>query len=239
MKKIIVANLVLLVVAIVPASAAIRLVPLDYATIQWVIDASADGDTVVVRRGRYCENIDFLGKDITVISMDPDDPEVVENTVIDANGVGSIVTFANGEGTDAVLTGFNITGGYGTLDTSMGPDVYWGGGIYCRNSSPTIRGNVIRDNHIPVGEDGGFGGGGGGYATTGGAEGEEQVEFGLGGGIGCSEASPIITHNIIKDNVAFAGGGIILFMGSETVANNLIYGNSAGAAGGGGVYLGS
>mgnify|MGYP001590275598 CR=1 FL=1 len=53
----------------VVAQAAIINVPVDYPTIQKAIDASVMGDTVLVDSGRYMENINFLGKAITVKSV--------------------------------------------------------------------------------------------------------------------------------------------------------------------------
>ncbi|MHC4676624.1 MAG: hypothetical protein ACYTBZ_29420, partial [Planctomycetota bacterium] len=55
-----------------PAAAAVHYVPTDYATIQVAIDASVDGDTVVVVPDTYSgpgnRNISFKGKAITVQS---------------------------------------------------------------------------------------------------------------------------------------------------------------------------
>ncbi len=49
------------------------LVPAQYRAIQVAIDATVDGDTIQVAPGTYAESIDFLGKDITVISeLGPD-----------------------------------------------------------------------------------------------------------------------------------------------------------------------
>ena len=68
-----------------------RNVPSEYATIQAAINASSNGDVVIIAPGTYTgdgnRDIDFLGKAITVRSTDPDDPSVVAATVIDCQNI--------------------------------------------------------------------------------------------------------------------------------------------------------
>jgi pectin methylesterase-like acyl-CoA thioesterase len=91
--------------------AARKYVPGDYLTIQAAIDASVDGDEIVVAPGRYRENILMLGKQIVLRSTNPDDPDIVASTIIDASGAGRVVTFTGTETSQCMLTGFTITGG--------------------------------------------------------------------------------------------------------------------------------
>ncbi|MHC4864225.1 MAG: PKD domain-containing protein, partial [Planctomycetota bacterium] len=165
----------------------------------------------------YYEKINFLGKAISVRSSHPDDANTVGATIIDAGGVGSVVTFANGEGPDAVLRGFTITGGYGTVNAAFAGHVYWGGGVYCQSSSPTITGNVIAGNHGPaeiVGEN------------------PENWKLGYGGGIGCIESAAVISGNIIRGNDAYVGGALTAYLGDPRISSNLMYDNWAETGGG-------
>ncbi|MCK4600330.1 hypothetical protein KAU37_11020, partial [Candidatus Bipolaricaulota bacterium] len=110
-------------------------VPSGYSTIQAAIDAAQEGDVIVVLPGTYHENINFLGKAITVQSTDPSDPDVVDATAIDGQDIDhAIVRFVNNETATSVLSGLTIKGGHKY-------DVYVGGGIYVREASPTIRNN--------------------------------------------------------------------------------------------------
>ena len=224
MKRAILSSLAILLIATIQAQAETRLVPVDYATIQQAIDGSNDGDVVIVDPGTYLENINFSGKNIVLTSTDPNDPEIVASTIIDGQGRGSVVVFENEETSEAVLSGFTITGGYGTVNLLFGEEIVWGAGIYCKNASPIIKRNVIANN----------------YGAS--RIGDTPSEC-YGGAIACVGCEAIITHNIIRNNTSFAGAGIMTYpysdpatgagsLGHPMISNNLIYNNSANIGGG-------
>ncbi|MEN6384084.1 MAG: choice-of-anchor Q domain-containing protein, partial [Phycisphaerales bacterium] len=202
------------------ATALNRYVPAEYSTIQAAILASAAGDTIIVSPGRYYENIKFNGKNITLTGTDPDSWSIIESTIIDGNrpantNSASTVTFANSENANAVIQGFTITGGTGTLDTSLGMSLYSGGGIFCRSASPTIKNNIIINNTCS----------------------RESYEC-YGGAIGTITSNAKISNCIIKHNTAKYGGGIFTFQNKPLVYDNFIYKNSAQVGGGALLYAG-
>lgn len=113
-------------------------VPDYYSTIQEGIDASINGDTVLVQPDTYVENINFNGHNILLCSMYQltRDASYISSTIIDGNSSGIVVTIANNEDSSAVITGFTIQNGRSGLSA----------GIYCESSSPIISNNIIKDN---------------------------------------------------------------------------------------------
>ena len=209
-------------------------VPADFATIQRAIDASTDGDTVLVAEGMYTENINFKGKAITVAShyiMDQDTSHI-SKTIIDGSGAtnpdsASTVLFVSGEDTTSVLTGLAITGGGGTIWRAPdGSKVLVGGGIFCHKSGAKIVKNIIKDNTI------------------------ESDKLAIeGGGIdlepGDKDAFVVVQDNIIENNHVkstagwAAAAGLGIYSGC-LVKGNIIRGNSATGtpAAGGALILG-
>ena len=118
-----------------PAMAATIYVPADRATIQGAISDpnTVLGDEILVSPGTYLENIDFLGKSITVESAQGPDVTIIEG--IDINAV---VQFINDEGLGSVLTGFTITSSFQQ------------NGILCASASPLIKGNIIEELHSGI-----------------------------------------------------------------------------------------
>jgi len=171
-------------------------VPDDYPTIQGAIDASSSGDTVIVRPGTYVENIDFVGKAITVKSE-----QGARVTTIDGNQAGSVAVFQSGEGLDSRLTGFSLTNGSGRLDSSG--DVS-GGGIYCESSSPTITDNSITAN-IVVDHGGGMFISSGNPTVIRCTFNENSATYG--GGMYTIDGAPLIVQCRFHKNFASSRGG--------------------------------
>ena len=177
-------------------------IPQDYPSIQQGIDAASNGDMVSVAPGTYVENIDFLGKAITVQSEQGPDVTVIDGGNPVNPDIGSVVYFHSGEGLDSILDGFTLTHGSGT---NLG-SIVCGGGICCwPNSSPTIENNVIYGNSVSQS--------GGGIACYG-------------------HSCPTIANNVIFENEAIHAGGIMCNASSPTIMNNTIYGNNATKGGG-------
>ena len=134
---------------------AVLAVPAKYPTIQAAIDSAVNGDTVLVAPGRYYENIRFKGKGIVVTSQfarTRDDADI-DRTIIDGSrpthpDTGTVVRFVNQEDSTAVIQGFTITGGTGTVWLDAKDLAYFreGGGVLCELGSPTIRFNHIENN---------------------------------------------------------------------------------------------
>jgi len=235
-------------------------VPGDANTIQAGIDSAANGDIVLVAPGTYMENINFIGKNITVGSWftNTGDTSYISQTVIDGNQNYSVVCFENGEDSSAALIGFTITNGRdnkggGIIIDYSSPTISnmiisenevfagisvdgFGGGIFMRNSSSVLKNVIIKNNYVK-----GFGGGIycqdsdlqlNNVVITG-----NEAEWGAGGGICCSGSTLSLMNITISDNGSTEGGGGITFheCSNATLTNAIINSNGTGGLGGGGI----
>jgi hypothetical protein len=198
-------------------SAQVINVPADQPTIQDAINYATNGDTVLVDEGIYYENINFIGKAITVGShyiIDRNNSHI-ENTIIDGSqpadpDKASVVTFDSGEDTTSVICGFTITGGSGSVYSAY--VVRAGGGIALNNSSAKIVHNHIQGNIIEASTDTVASGG----AISAGPPGFDQYLY--------------IAFNKIFDNYVYADeawaiGGAIDSRFNAIIFKNHIYNN--------------
>ncbi|MCP4580082.1 MAG: hypothetical protein GY839_00580 [candidate division Zixibacteria bacterium] len=219
--------LILLILGSLTSFGSVINIPDDHVTIQAGINASSDGDTVLVQPGTYVENINFNGHNIVLGSlfMTTGDTSYIETTVIDGDSSGSVTTFDSGEDSTCVLTGFTIRNG---------ADQY-GGGVLCHNSDPIIRENRINHNSAMFG--------GGGIECTQSASiivnnriTQNYLSYGSGAGVSVSASSDAkIINNMISNNYASQAGGAIYTIGEGTtlIEGNRIFSNYAGIDGGG------
>lgn len=191
-------------------------VPDDFPTIQAAIDASGDGDTVLVQPGEYFENLRFNGKSIVLTSRFylSGSAEDVAGTIINGSqpshpDTASCILIVDGESPSTVVQGFTLTGGKGTrwLDPHGAGTFTEGGGILAEGTSPVIQFNIIRDNVITN--------------TT-------AVVSNGGGGIRCGDGDPVIRNNWIHHNVGRYGGGIVLNYCAGRIYNNVVSYNEGG-----------
>lgn len=221
-------------------------VPGEYPTIQYGINASFDGDTVLVQPGIYVENINFNGHNIVLGSLflTTGDTSYISQTVINGDSAGSVVIFESGEDSSAVIIGFILEYGYSVL----------GGGIFCtNNSNPIITYNEIRDNGV---SGSGYRGGGGIHcdhsdpvmrnnlihhnSALWGAGIDlyfsnasiydnlivENYSYGDGGGFSIHHSSPFIDGCTIAGNT---GEGIYFAASYPIIINTIVWGNAWGA----------
>jgi hypothetical protein len=209
-----------------------------FATIQHGIDVASQGDTVLAHPGVYKENINFLGKNITVGSLfvTTGDEDYIMQTVIDGTRQDHVVTFENGETAEASLSGFTITNGYSS--GTPWPESS-GGGVYCIHADPTLV-------HLRVSDNEATDEGGGLYFDTCSPIIEDVVVTNNlagagGGGMRFSSGSPILQNVVVTGNSASSGGGLFFYHAEATVTNALVADNVAdnrsGDGGGGGLYF--
>lgn len=234
--------------------AAVLNVPGDYPTIQSAILAASSGDEVVVAPGVYHEGIDFLGKDIVVVSA-----AGAEKTVLDGTGLTtSVVRCVSGETPAARLEGFTIRKGWRGSPLPQNPIIYLGGGLVVLNSSPTIQDCRFIDNRTD------YGGGayfyfseslvkgclfhmnqasadGGGAQAFDGAVVFEDCTFTYniapnshGGAVHLVRGAPTLADCVLANNTANLGGGLTFYATGETatLVGCEIVGNIADIAGG-------
>lgn len=115
------------------------LIPDDFSEVQTGIDMAQNGDLILLEPGTYYEQINFLGKNITVGSLffHKMNSDYIGESVLDGQGIGSVITIENGEGSNSKIMGLTIKNG----NSSNGAGL-----IIANQSNPVIEKNHIIEN---------------------------------------------------------------------------------------------
>ncbi|MFO7896649.1 MAG: right-handed parallel beta-helix repeat-containing protein [Candidatus Cloacimonadales bacterium] len=196
-------------------------IPEDYTSIQAGINATAPGDTVLVQPGIYCENLLIDDHEITLASLylTTADSSYIDQTVIDGNGMDSVVRMNNIEG-EAEICGFNITNGIS----------YAGGGVYIENCNPKL-------DHLNISYNSAYKGGG--IYSENSSLNIENVNIRYndaesdGAGLYCETTIIDISKLVLSDNNANFDGALFLEESNGVINNFLFENNCVGESGGG------
>jgi hypothetical protein len=229
MKKRIFYTLLLTTIFTIPVFGFVTYVPDSISTIQHAIDSMSTNDTIIVKEGTYNENLNFNGKNLTLVSYYFNDQKEdhISKTIISGNDSGSVIIFNSGEDTTSILMGFTIKNGKANSNTN-----YNGGGIYCKNSNPKLYHLVIENNIADSC-------GGGIYFNTSDAicenitlKNDSAKVFG--GAICLKNSTQIDSQIIIKNNFSENNGaGLYIDNSNLILARSFIIENSSNNSGGG------
>ncbi len=178
-----------------------------FTHIQDAIDAATHGDSIKVFPGTYVENIDYIGKNIFIYSLEytTGNPAYRDSTIIDGNRSGSVVKSVTAT-TDCGIYGFTIQNGSGSNDTYFQ-------GVYLRNGG----GLLIRDATV--------------FSITNCIITNNRAE--IGGGFRTRNSTVFLSGSNISKNYASLGGGINMSTYGQVVFDpvrrSCVYGNIAGS----------
>ena len=204
-------------------------VPTDYVTIQEAIDASIDGDTVLIHPGIY-EGAYLYNKNINLFSFysTTGDTGYISNTIIDGDDDGCTLMIYGNIDESTRISGFTIQNGTGCVYGQ-------GGGLYIEGS-PVVDNLVIKDNNALLN--------GGGICVNLNSSPTfrdlivKNNTGELGAGIYVTGSTIDMQNCVISNNSANSkGGGVFIAHATSgtNLANVTITGNTA-AESGGGIY---
>jgi parallel beta-helix repeat protein len=219
MRKALLLSLTVMAIWILPLWSATIHVPGDYSTIQAGINASVNGDTVLVAPGIYREHITFNGKAILLKSLNGPDETIIEKVI---DGM-PIIRFENGEGPNSVLNGFTIRNSNGAPALNMsyaGPTIVRN--IFINNVNTSSDGGAINAVYGPV------------LRIIENIFENNSSVYGTGGGVRSYGIDLIISGNIFRGNNAGTHGGAVHLRASNEsiVDHNLFVGNDCLSIGG-------
>ena len=119
-----------------------------YTTIQDAVNSATEGDTVLIWPGTYYENVDMLGKSISLASLalTTGDVNYKYSTIINGNKTGTCILVIGS--LHATIYGLTLTNGSGYMPESLWDSLTYGGGIYSDESYLNIKNCIIRNNKV-------------------------------------------------------------------------------------------
>ncbi len=183
-----------------------------FLTIQDAINAASNGDTILVHSGTYYENINFNGKNIVVASLylTTGNKDYINDTVINGNHNGVVVTFENGETSSAILKGFTITNGYAE----------YGSGIKCKNASKPVIDHLIISGNTATDDGGGVACYTNSSMTISNCIFNNNIANDNGGGIFLNHSKGLIDNCLFSDNISNGGSSAIDCWSSDPLIIN-------------------
>lgn len=210
-----------------------------FTSISTALASAQDGDQVWVAAGSYLETITLkegvalyggLAGTEDYATFDLSDRDFVANqTILDGDQQGSVVTAPADTTAATRIDGFTITNGSGNL---VGSHAY-GGGLHLSSSAVTVANNIIMGNRAYYG--------GGMYLNSSSATISNNSVRGnnawYGGGLYVYNSSPVVANTMITGNSGESdGGGLHLSANSAAAITNCTVASN-GAARGGGLFL--
>ena len=188
----------------------------DFDNIQAAIDASSNGDEIVVMPGTYTGSgsyvVNMNGKQVLLRSQ-----EGPQSTIVSGQNQRNVFFCGNNETVSTIISGFTITEGSGSQ----------GGGIRCLVSSPRIENCHIINNYA---------GQGGGFASLGSGPDLGEIvncvfknnEAYFGGAIFSDMGNFWVIDCLIRDNVANIIGGVYVYCCSVGLQSTVVCSNANG-----------
>lgn len=193
-----------------------------FATVTKALSETRTSGTIYVGRGHYTERI-TVTRSVNLLGGyregDWSRDIAVYATTLDAAGTGTVVVI-QGEGTEATVEGFTITGG----ETNGSG----GGLIVHEKAAAAIRHNTITGNHAKNG--------GGGLLVWGNENADSVIDSNRiydNVAEGTSVLAPLAAGGLLHPRQGPETGGGLLVSGQAGVVNNMIYGNTCPAGGDG------
>ncbi len=228
--------------------------PGDVETLQAAVDAASDGDTILLKKGTYHENI-VINKSVTLIGFGPGNTIISGDTgteIIKGGVINITKPLLQSSGPNVTLVGMTIMQGtaqYGGgifnsegaltlsgVSITNSTASFSGGGIYNQMGIVVMNGSMVAENTAKVGA-GVMNDGGTFVLNEGGSISGNSAQ--IAGGLDNLAGTVIMNDgsSLTNNSATYDGGGMYsYFYSTITLNGGTITGNTAETGTGGGIY---